>query len=395
MLFRSRLTVIDMPNKLAPGVRQASDFLMALQLTGAAKADSLANLELQMPVVVIGGGLTAIDTATEALAYYPVQVEKFLQRHEQLATKPLYTPQQQEVADTFIAHAKALRAAKTVQERLALLNSWGGVTMAYRKSLAEAPSYTLNHEEVELALQEGIRILDNATPEAVEVDAYGHASALKISGGRSLPARSILVAAGTQPNTVLARESDGIELDGKYFRAVDADGNTVKPEKLSKPEHAYVLMDQAVSFFGDLHPSFAGNVVKAMGSAKQGYPVITAQLAKAAAKAEPRALQAQLKQELAAHVVAVNRLTPTIIEIVVHAPQAVAKFEPGQFYRLQNFESLAAVKQNTRMAMEGLALTGASVDKAKGEISLIVLEMGGSSSLCAHQIGRASCRERV
>ena len=30
-----------------------------------------------------------------------------------------------------------------------------------------------------------------------------------------------------------------------------------------------------MSFFGDLHPSFAGNVVKAMGGAKQGYPVLT------------------------------------------------------------------------------------------------------------------------
>ena len=38
-------------------------------------------MQLRLPVV-IGGGLTAIDTATEALAYYPVQVEKFLQRYE-------------------------------------------------------------------------------------------------------------------------------------------------------------------------------------------------------------------------------------------------------------------------------------------------------------------------
>ncbi len=65
-----RPTVIPMKNGLARGVRQASDFLMALQLTGAAKAASLANLQVRMPVVVIGGGLTAIDTATEALAYY-------------------------------------------------------------------------------------------------------------------------------------------------------------------------------------------------------------------------------------------------------------------------------------------------------------------------------------
>ena len=77
-------TVLDLPNGLARGVRAASDFLMALQLTGAAKKDSIANLQIRLPVVVIGGGLTAIDTATESLAYYPLQVEKFLVRHEAL-----------------------------------------------------------------------------------------------------------------------------------------------------------------------------------------------------------------------------------------------------------------------------------------------------------------------
>ena len=79
-----RPTVLDLPNGLAQGVRTASDFLMALQLTGAAKTDSIANMQVRLPVVVIGGGLTAIDTATESLAYYPVQVEKFLARYEAL-----------------------------------------------------------------------------------------------------------------------------------------------------------------------------------------------------------------------------------------------------------------------------------------------------------------------
>ena len=41
-----------------------------------------------------------------------------------------------------------------------------------------------------------------------------------------LPARTILVAAGTQPNTVLAREEpDWAVLDGRHFRALDEDGN--------------------------------------------------------------------------------------------------------------------------------------------------------------------------
>ena len=82
-----RPTVIPMKNGLARGVRQASDFLMALQLTGAAKTESVANLQIRMPIVVIGGGLTAIDTATESLAYYVVQVEKFLKRYETLVAE--------------------------------------------------------------------------------------------------------------------------------------------------------------------------------------------------------------------------------------------------------------------------------------------------------------------
>ena len=80
-------TLLSMPGGLARGVRMASDFLMALQLTGAAKPDSIANLQLRLPAVVIGGGLTAIDTATEAMAYYPVQVEKFLKRYETLVAE--------------------------------------------------------------------------------------------------------------------------------------------------------------------------------------------------------------------------------------------------------------------------------------------------------------------
>jgi len=76
---------LAIPNSLAPGMRQAADFLMTLQLSGAAKADSLANLQVRLPAVVIGGGLTGIDTATEVQAYYLVQIKKIkmkkLQKH--------------------------------------------------------------------------------------------------------------------------------------------------------------------------------------------------------------------------------------------------------------------------------------------------------------------------
>ena len=66
----------------------------------------------------------------------------------------------------------------------------------------------------------------------------------------------------------------------------------------------------------------------------------------------------------------------------MHTTQA-RKFQPGQFYRVQNLETKAPVIEDTRLVAEGLALTGAWVDKEKGLISLITLEMGASSRLCA------------
>ena len=410
-----RPTIVPMKNGLAPGVRQASDFLMALQLTGAAKTDSVANLQVRLPVIVIGGGLTAIDTATEALAYYPLQVEKFLARYEILvaergetSVRADWSEKEREIADEFIEHARVIRNERKAAARegrqlhlVELLQSWGGATIIYRRRLIDSPSYTLNHEEVAKAMEEGIRFTEQLVPEEVVLDGHGQARALRVlssSGDQAartafeIPACTILVAAGTQPNTVLRREDpDQVLVDGKYFQALDEHGTRVQPERVTKPAAVDVLMSlrpdgRAISFFGDLHPSYAGNVVKAMASAKQGYPVITRKLAERppAAIATAEALFARLDNELRPTVHAVNRLTPTIVEVVLHAPMAARSFKPGQFYRLQNYEALARCSDGTRLAMEGLALTGAWVDRDKGLLSTIVLEMGGSSDLCTH-----------
>ena len=398
-------TVLGIPNGLAPGVRQASDFLMALQLTGAARADTLANLQIRLPVVVIGGGLTAIDTCTEALAYYPVQVERFLTRYERLCARrgaayvrARWTMEEQAIGDQFLSHAQSLRgerAAAAADGREAditgLLRTWGGARVVYRRTLTASPAYR-NHEEIAKALEEGIAFGENLTPVAVEVDQYGHASGLRVrdSTGNTettLPARSILVAAGTVPNTIVGRELPGFHLDGKYFQAHDEAGQPVSPQRCSKPDNTHVVAHlandgRAVTFFGDLHPSFAGNVVTAMASAKNGYPVITRLLTKIEPSSDPQSLRNRLHPEFSAVVVRVERLTGNIVEVVVKAPRAAREFRPGQFFRLQNFEAFAPEVGGTRFVMEGLALTGAWVDPEQGYVGLVTLEMGGSSSLC-------------
>ncbi|MBL8924576.1 MAG: FAD-dependent oxidoreductase [Myxococcaceae bacterium] len=423
-------TIVPMKNNLPRGMRAASDFLMALQLTGAFKRDSLANLQVRLPAVVIGGGLTAVDTATELLAYYPVQVEKVLTRHETLVASlgeealfTPFTPEEAGVYREFLEHGREVRAerqraaaAREAPDFVKLVRSWGGVSMCYRRGLTEAPAYRLNHEEVVKALEEGIRIIERANPVEALTDEHGAVRALtvermalidgKLKGTGTfdeLPARTVCFAAGTHPNVTVERERPGhfvLDDDG-FFRphVVDESGRLRAVEShddLGRDAGSFTSYEKDgrfITFYGDNHPTYAGNVVKAMASAKDGYPRVVKlferelsalrddqQPARDAARAT---FFASLDERLLATVVAVNRLTPTIVEVVVRAPFAAKHFEPGQFYRLQNFERTAPVVDGVRLTMEGLALTGAWVDKDKGLLSTIVLEMGASSRMCA------------
>ncbi|MEO8681857.1 MAG: FAD-dependent oxidoreductase, partial [Vicinamibacterales bacterium] len=225
-----RPTIIDIKNNLIRGIRKASDFLMALQLTGAFKADALSNLQARLPAVVIGGGLTGIDTATELMAYYPLQVEKTLERYEALSrdlgegrVRGMMDPEEQGVLDEFLAHGRAVRderkraaAAGEKANFIALVRSWGGVTLAYRKRLQDAPAYRLNHEEVALALEEGIAFAENMNPVEAVPDEFGAVKAMIFtrSGPNGeehveIPARTVLVAAGTVPNITYEKEHPG------------------------------------------------------------------------------------------------------------------------------------------------------------------------------------------
>ena len=72
---------------------------------------------------------------------------------------------------------------------------------------------------------------------------------------------------------------------------------------------------------------------------------------------------------------------------MLRAPAAARAFRPGQFYRLQNYEMhaprVAEAAGTTVLVMEGLAMTGAWTDPERDFVSVIVLEMGGSSDICA------------
>ncbi len=411
-------TIVKMKNNLIRGVRKASDFLMALQLTGAQKRETMTNLQVQLPAVVIGGGLTAIDTATELMAYYPVQVEKYYQRYEKLVDagqpvdKRLGTDDKKVLA-VFIEHGHAIRAERERARKagelpnfIPLLRKWGGVTIAYRKSLQDSPAYRLNHEEVEKSLEEGIYYVENMSPVEIIPDEKDAVQAIRferqaVVEGKwrgtgelvELFAKTVCVAAGTSPNTIYEKERPGtFKMDDwkDFFRSYALDDSDELVEDKTRPQFftSYSSNGKYITYYGDNHPKYAGNVVKAMASAKDGYPEVVRAVLGNGARPEDSiepwiAFKREMDDQLLARVVRVDRLTRTIVEVIVRAPAAAEHFHPGQFYRLQNFEKLAPRIDDTVMTMEGIALTGAWVDKEQGLLSLIVLEMGSSSRLCA------------
>jgi NAD(P)H-flavin reductase len=315
-----------------------------------------------------------------------------------------------------LAHGRAIReeraraaAAGEQPDFIPLVRSWGGVTIAYRKSMTDSPAYRLNFEEIEKAFEEGIAYAEMLSPVEAVADEFGHVKSLLfekqvVEDGRwrdsgtivELPARTVMIAAGTAPNVIYEREHPGtFKLDQwkQFFQSysLGPDHELVEDDEASRTRGFFTSYqhparkEKLISFYGDNHPKYAGNVVKAMASAKFGYPQVVSLFAGASAENDDawQSLVARLDDGLVARVHEVNRLTPTIVEVVVRAPFAARKFQPGQFFRLQNFEAFAPSLDGTKLAMEGLALTGAATDPERGLMSVIVLEMGGSSRLCA------------
>jgi NADPH-dependent glutamate synthase beta subunit-like oxidoreductase/NAD(P)H-flavin reductase len=409
--------IIPMGNSLARGMRQASDFLMALQLTGAAKETSLATLQVRMPAVVIGGGLTAIDTATEVQAYYVEQVEKFLHRVEELGLDQAsagLTDEDQEIFDEFLRHGRAVRAerrraaqAGEAPDFLPLLRSWGGVTLAYRKGINASPAYQRNHEEIIKATEEGIYYAEGLDPLRAELDKYGHIEAIvfrrmESEQGRwlatrqevTLPARSVFVAAGAVPNTIYEQEHPGtFELEGDHFLPHVKHADGLQPVKVADhckapefgPFTSYRQREHCVTFLGDTHPVFHGSVVKAIASARRSYPQVLSCLARMPAReaswAEYTAFRDRIRELLSAQVSEVRLDNPAVAEVWVRAPMAARKFRPGQFYRLQTFEALTPVVHGTRLQIPVMAVSGAGVSQDR--VRLMLLQWGAAPRLAS------------
>lgn len=417
-------TIVNMKNNLAKGVRKSTDYLMSLQLSGASKDDSLASTMIQLPAVVIGGGLTAIDTTTETAAYYPVQVKRVLDRYEKISAEKgegffwsAFNEEDKEIIKTFIEHGKEVRneeeLAKLENRKtnyIELVRKFGGVSLVYRKRMQDSPAYRLNHEEIKEALEQGVYFIENLSPTEIVKDKYGRAEKIifekqtvettedgKIKHRNSgefveLPAKTVQVAAGTAPNSMYEYENPNtFLLDDKwqYFKThklvKDESGKFALEEVPVKEDGFFTSYNKEgkyISFYGDCHPKYVGSVVKAMASAKKGSRQVIELLENESSKfSSAEEFFAKTNNAFVSTVQSLKKLNDRTIELVVKSKAGAEKFKPGQFFKLQNYEVLADKKNGISKAIEGVALAPTNVDKQNGLINFIVVKEGVSSSL--------------
>ena len=391
---------LPIENSMVNGMRQANDFLMALQLTGASKQESLANLQIRLPAVIIGGGLTGVDAATECQAYYLRQIEKTSHRYHSLcelmgeaSLRSQFSNYDLVILDEQLEHAKALAVEKYLAAKenrqpnvIKLIRQWGGVSIVYRKAMQQSPAYRLNHEELQKAMEEGLYYVPHMQPVKVEVDKYNHAKALVCESTQhdhaeqiTIPAKTLLVATGAKPNVAYAFEHRGVlekeNMQYKRFQSINNQLKQIEVENHCKSDQIgmftnYDQNNKRVSFLGDTHPTFHGSVVKAIASAKQAFESIDALFEKTKADDEVyQQFARQIQAQMQSYLVSKQWLKNDVLELIVHAPEARQHYQPGVIYKLQTYDKTAVAFDDLQaQSSESIALGASLVENEPDQL---------------------------
>lgn len=251
------------PATLLKGSRFAHDFLMALHLHQKPP-------KVELPCVVVGGGLTAVDTATEVLVWLRQQHGPDLPRN--------------------------------------------AVTLIYRKPLGQSPAWRLNADEVREAAKEGVHIISNAVPLATECDEHGRVTGLQLrkpdGHTHTIAAKTVLLATGTNHHTL---EELGLP----------------NPKNLASQEF---LIEDDVSVLGDVHPYYRGSVVEAMASSKNALSSIHQAIVSCPARDASKL--SRFWDDLAIEWMPPESIGNNLWLLSVKAPELARHFQPGQFFRV-------------------------------------------------------------
>lgn len=363
------------------GVHFATDFLMTLHLGAAYHRKSLFQFKLQLPIVVLGGGLTAVDCAVEARSFYVQQIIKFKHRYDFLKKmmtdqeiRKDWTESESALADTYLFQANTLESIdpeKELSKIHSFIDEWGGVTLLYRKDITQAPAYKINVDELKYALHEGIRVVYDEKIVDIKTDAQGCLEFIQ-TRNRALSCKTLLLGTGLKPNVSIEKDTDCLIVSNDYLkRADEADhDNPLLDVKDSKYKGK-------ISCFGDLNAYYHGSVVKAVASAKKGYPHVLNSLVQSKNdnfSVSPAFFLDQWKSLISVYIQKIEKKEHWV-EVKIHAPLQAQAYKIGYIYKLNQFFSLKSKKLD--VYAEGVALSPIHVDTTS--LTFVIHQAGASS----------------
>lgn len=400
---------LSIPNSMAPGMYQANDFLMNIHLNQAPSIDSLCEFELSLPAVVIGSGLTAIDTATEVQAYYIRMVEKIYYRYEQVIAKygqdflkKQFSPVLYKKLELYHSHGLAVVQAREqaiINNRPSkfqkLIQQWGGVSIVYRRRMQDSPAYKTNSLEITKALEEGITYLENLDPYAVTVNhednsvsgltcvicTYIDGQWQRTESKQHLVASSIFVATGAKPNIAYYYEhKDSLRrfvnaYESFYFKEgklIEAAIPLTHKNSDCGVFTSYQQEEKTVTFIGDTHPVYQGSVVKAIASAKNHYEDVLRALKQTGHNHDWSNWSSSLDEKLRAKIKLIRPFGKNLLMLTIYAPQLYTKHQVGHFYRVKPFCYDSIDASVSHLPMQAVPLIGLTDPNKVSEITFLL-----------------------
>ncbi len=429
----------------AKGMRMASDFLMNLHLGEAFKQDIFSNLQIRMPAIVLGGGLTAVDSACEIMSYYQRQVKKFAIKTKEIIAKigeksfwDSLSLEQSQIAREFLQHASCEDLQKYLQDNKM-------VTLAYHKKINLSPAYRNNHKELIEAIAEGVNIEEEVVVLSVEVDSFENLTAVNVEKFDSQlqakscfkkDCRSLLIAYGTEPNiTIVTTDKVLIPLERisertpeKTAKIADSDkekegfqyfANSKSPEVLATlvefkgKEFNFITKfitetGQSISYIGDLHPDFNGSVVKAMASAK----LAARQIEELLPLRNNITIQEERVKSLDYHhffsiifkdfvpkIVSILPRNSKVSELIICSPLLTRNSSIAQIFNFKNLRHLdfsfnqkdGNIKDsdiNYRLKTKNVPMTLLDIDYSKNYLHFMILNQGFSTNFINSYLGK-------
>ncbi len=301
-------------NYSSHNIYTSNEFLMTInQSKPYLKKNIDRLLIIRLPIVILGCGLSAIDSAVESIQYYIAQLDNFKIKYLKfLSQNPgiekSFTNYQKNMIEEFLSHEEILAKLDNLG-KIEFFKNEKAVTILSRSKIINSSAYRENFSEIEHAIATGVIFEENAKVKHFEYDNYGIVTKVHLTS-KVLNANFVITAIGNLQNDFF---------DSQNY--------------LTKISKFFLNEDLNISYLGDCNKFYSGSVVKALASAKDIFPYINDSIMRTHVQIDYKALVKKMEYKFNSYITSIKKIANNIIDIKIKSPMIAEKFQAGQFCR--------------------------------------------------------------